>query len=433
MNLLWLRSFVIVAWFSVLSGTAAIADEKSKAGSSDGKTDWPQFLGPHRNGHSAETGLIDRIPSDGVPVQWRIKGGVGMSGVSVAKGRAVTVAHRDGKQSLLVLNALSGKEQHVVPLAPEYRNSMGNGTRATPTLDEDVAYAFTGEGRLAAVDLSQGTILWQRNVVEELDGAVAEYGMSSSPLLVGDAVVVTVGAKNGTLAAYHKKTGKPLWQAIAGKGADTAGYSSPTVLEIGKSRQIVAAEGKAVVGIEPATGELLWRFPYDTNFDCNIAVPLVFNDRVFFSAGENHGSVLLELVSKGKALQPKESWSSQGPQSVMRNEWQTSILLGDYLYGMDNVGGAGPVTHLNCVNLKTGERVWQEKRFGKGNLICAEGKLFVSTMKGELVIVAANPEKFEERGRTTLLGPTRQAPALSNGRLYLRDDEEIVCVDVRKK
>jgi len=430
MSILWRHSSVIVLGLCLgISAVEAVADEKPKEAS----VDWPQFLGPHRNGHSGETGLIDRIPEDGPPVQWRIKGGMGMSGVSVANGRAVTVAHRDGKQSLLVLDSLTGKEQHVIPLAPEYRNSMGNGTRATPTLKEEIAYAFTGEGRLAAVDLKQGQILWQRDVVKELDGIVAEYGMSSSPLLVGEAVVVTVGARKGTLAAYHQKTGKPLWQTIAGQGSDTAGYSSPTVLEIGKSRQIVAAEGKAIVGIDPENGELLWRFPFDTNFDCNIAVPLAFNENIFFSAGENHGSVLVQLISKGKSVQPKETWSSQGPQSVMRNEWQTSILLDGYLYGMDNVGGAGPVTHLNCVNLKTGDRVWQEKRFGKGNLICAEGKLFLSTMKGELVIVSANPEKFEERGRATLLGPTRQAPALSNGRLYLRDDDEILCVDVRKK
>ena len=128
----------------------------------------------------------------------------------------------------------------------------------------------------------------------------------------------------------------------------------------------------------------------------------------------------------------REVWTSQGVKSVLRNEWQTSLLIDGFLYGMDNVGGAGPITHLTCINAATGERTWQEVRFGKGNLIAAEGKLFISTMKGELVIVQASPEKYIELGRSTVLDATRQAPALADGLLYLRDDKEIVCLDVRR-
>jgi outer membrane protein assembly factor BamB len=151
------------------------------------------------------------------------------------------------------------------------------------------------------------------------------------------------------------------------------------------------------------------------------------------SSGENHGSVLLELVERGSTFEVKEAWSSQGARSVLRNEWQTSILLDGFLYGFDNVGSAGPVTHLTCVNASTGERMWQQPRFGKGNLIAAEGKLFLSTMNGELVVVRATPKAYEEVGRATVLGSTRQAPALAAGLLYLRDDQHIVCLDVRKQ
>ena len=118
---------------------------------------------------------------------------------------------------------------------------------------------------------------------------------------------------------------------------------------------------------------------------------------------------------------------------MLRNEWQTSILLGKNLFGFDNVGGAGPITHLTCIDAATGKRKWQQLRFGKGNMIAADGKLILSTMKGELVLLAANPEKFEELGRVKLLGMTRQAPALAGGLVYLRDDRDIVCVDLRKK
>ena len=179
----------------------------------------------------------------------------------------------------------------------------------------------------------------------------------------------------------------------------------------------------------------MWRHPYETNFDCNIVTPIAVNGQVFVSSGENHGSVLLEVNRKSKSdlFEVKEIWTSQGSKSVLRNEWQTSMLLDGHLFGFDNVGAAGPVTHLTCINAATGERVWQKQRFGKGNLIAADGKLFITTMTGELVVVRATPKAFEELGRTELFGSTRQAPALSNGLLYLRDDKEIVCLDVRKK
>ena len=176
---------------------------------------------------------------------------------------------------------------------------------------------------------------------------------------------------------------------------------------------------------------MLWRYSFKTNYECNIATPLEIKGQVFLSSGENHGSVLLALKPQAEKFELREVWSSFGPKSVLRNEWQTSMLVGGYLYGMDNVGGAGPITHLTCIEAATGERKWQEARFGKGNLIAADGKLFMTTMKGELVIARANPERYDEIGRATVLGPTRQAPALSNGRLFLRDDKEILCLDVR--
>jgi outer membrane protein assembly factor BamB len=264
--------------------------------------------------------------------------------------------------------------------------------------------------------------------VEELGGAVAEYGMASSPLVAGKRVIVTVGAPQAAVAAYVAQTGKLAWKA----GGGTAGYSSAALLQAGGRPQVVAFAGEAAMGLDPVKGTVLWTFPYETDFNCNIATPLAHDGQVFLSSGENHGSVLLALTPQGGKFQPRETWSSHGPASVMRNEWQTSILWDGHLYGLDNVGGAGPVTHLNCVDIATGQRVWQEERFGKSNLIAAEGKLFFSTLEGELVLVSATPAGYRELGRASVLGPTRQAPALANGLLYLRDDTEIVCLDVRK-
>lgn len=393
------------------------------------KHDWPQFLGPARNGVSSETGLLNEWPQDGPKVTWRVPGGVGMSGLAISGGRVVTLVQRQGKQWATSLDAGSGQTQWQTPLAPAYKNGMGNGPRATPAIAGETVFVFTGEGILAALNVADGKLLWSHNVIEETQGTIAEYGMASSPLVVGNLVVVTAGSPGASVVAYDVKTGKQIWKS----GNDAAGYSSPALLQLSGRKQLVVFTGEAAVGLVPESGQGLWRFPYETNFNCNIVTPIAFNDRVFISAGENHGSVMLEFKGAAEKPQATEAWASLGSQSVLRNEWQTSILSDGYLYGFDNVGAAGPVTHLTCVDATTGKRVWQKTRFGKGNMIAADGKLFISTMNGELVMVKLTPTVFEELGRVKLIGSTRQAPALSNGKICLRDDEEIVCVDVRSK
>ncbi len=391
---------------------------------------WPQFLGPQRNGISTETNLIDKWPADGPKEVWRVEGGVGMSGLAIDRGRLLTMVQSDGKQSVVCLNATTGEPIWRTAVAPEYENQMGNGPRATPTIAGDAVFVYTGEGILAALSLNDGKILWSHDTVKEYRGKTADYGMACSPLVVGDNVVVTVGAPRATVVAYEAKTGKPAW--TAGQG-DTTGYSSPALLEVGGRTQVVVYTGSSVIGLAPQSGSVLWRYPYVTDFDCNIATPIAYKGHVFISSGEQHGCVMLSLTPSGDKFDVKEVWASNGVKSVLRNEWQTSILLDGYLYGLDNVGSAGPVTHLACVNADTGERAWQELRFGKSNLIAADGTLFLSTMKGELVVVRATPDNFEELGRKVVIGSTRQAPSLAGGLLYLRDDREIVCLDVRKQ
>jgi len=391
--------------------------------------DWPQFLGPQRNGISAEKGLIDKWPEAGLKVVWRTAGGVGMSGLAIQGERLVTLVQREGQQWLVAHDAKTGKSLWQTELAPEYKNSMGNGPRGTPTIAGNQVFAFTGEGLLIAADVRTGKIAWTQDTLKQLKGKEADYGMACSPLVVGESVIVTVGAPKATLVAYDTMTGKQRWAS----GNDPAGYSSPTMLKVGGREQLVAYTGASALGLAPQDGKLLWRYPFVTSFDCNIATPLAIDGQVFLSSGENHGSVLLKLAPQGAGFEPEEVWSSLGPKSSLRSEWQTAILLDGNLYGMDNVGGAGPVTHLNCVDAKTGERKWQQQRYGKGNFIYADGKMFLTMMTGELVVIRPSPDRYVELGRMPLIETTRQAPALANGLLYVRDDKEIVCVDVQKK
>jgi outer membrane protein assembly factor BamB len=410
---------LLAAIVSVNASAATFAAEKDAS--------WPQFLGPARTGISSETKLLDSWPTDGLKIKWRAPGGVGMSGLVIDRGRLLTLVQREGKQWLIALDAATGEPVWQVDVAPEYRNAMGNGPRGTPAIDGDKVFTFSGEGILTALKFADGTRLWSHARVKELKGKPAEYGMACSPLVVEGQVIVTVGAPGATVAAYEADSGKLAWTI----GDDPAGYSSPTLLKIGGRSQIVAFTGASVMGIAPKTGKLLWRHPYETNYECNIATPIVVNDQILISAGENHGSALLSLTPAGEEYRVKELWASQGIKSVLRSEWQTPILLGGYLYGMDNVGGAGPITHLTCVEAATGKAAWQQTRFGKGNLIAADGKLFMTTMKGELMIARASPKAYEEIGREVILETTRQAPALAGGLLYVRDDKEIVCVNVR--
>ncbi|HEY3969415.1 MAG TPA: PQQ-binding-like beta-propeller repeat protein [Planctomycetaceae bacterium] len=417
-----------VAVHALVSSGPAEAGDKDAAKAT--ATDWPQFLGPDRNGISRETELLNEWPLEGPPEVWRVAGGPGMSGLAIAGGRVLTLIQKSGRQSVLCLDAETGRKKWEQDLAPAYRNAMGDGPRATPTIAGDTAFVFTGEGILAAIQVTDGKIVWQKNVVAEFGGEPAEYGMASSPLVLGDKVIVTLGAPQATVAAFQTKTGTVAWQA---RGDSPAGYSSPALLSVGGREQVVVFHGAGGLGLDPASGAELWTFPYITDFHCNIATPVAVQGRVLLSAGENHGSVMLSLKAEGEKFAASPAWESHGAGSFLRNEWQTSILLDGYLYGIDNVGSAGPVSHLTCVEAATGKRQWQQLRFGKSNLIAADGKLFLSTMQGELVVVNVNPKKYEELGRKAVAAKMRQAPALAGGLLYLRDDREIVCLDVHQR
>jgi outer membrane protein assembly factor BamB len=289
-------------------------------------------------------------------------------------------------------------------------------------------FLLSGEGILVGLNFADGKLLWSTNLVEQAAVQPPDYGVACSPLVVGERVVVIGGGPQATVIAVDAATGKIAWKA----GDDPAGYSSPTLLDLAGRRQIVAFSGASVLGVTPETGALLWRHPYVTDFNCNTASPVAVDGGVYVSSGENHGGALLGVTASGEKFDVKEIWASQGVRSTLRTEWQTAIALDKHLYGFDNVGGAGPVTHLTCINAATGERVWQQPRFGKGNAILADGKLWMSMINGELIIARATPKGYEELARADVGIRTRQAPALAGGLLYLRDDESVICVDVRK-
>lgn len=391
--------------------------------------DWPQFLGENRNGVSAETGLIDAFPASGPSIRWRVPGGVGMSAIAIQADCAVTTWNADDKQLLVALDTNTGKIKWKTEMGPAYTNSMGDGPRSTPTISKQSVYAYSGEGILIAAELSTGKVLWRKNVPQEFSAEPSEYGMSCSPLVVDPYVVVHAGAPEAAVAALSIETGEVAWKC----GNGHAGYSSPNLLSTAGELTIVSVTGTKVLGINPSNGKLRWSYPFETDYGCNTASPISVDGGVFISAGENHGSVLLDVKKNNDQYTVSERWTSLNSKSVMRNEWQTSIVVGNYLYGFDNVGAAGPVSHFSCIESKSGKPVWQKTRFGKGNLVYADKKFWLTTTEGDLVIARAEAKGFEELSRVTLVGKTRQTLSIANGLGFLRDDSEVVCIELKKK
>ena len=389
--------------------------------------DWPQHLGPLRTGHSHEKGLITTWPADGLKNAWKVPGGVGMSGIAVQDSLAVTLIQKEGQQYALALDANTGETKWEIAIGPEYNNPMGNGPRAFPALTSTQAFVFSGQGILAAISLKTGKLHWKHDTIQEHQGEVADYGMAASPLVIGNVVVITTGHKNGVaIAAYSVEEGKPQWQT---NFPDSVGYSCPALLEVAGEKQLVVFTGTHLRGLS-LLGDPLWKYEYITPYDCNIVTPQLINGDIFISSGEDHGAVRLKITKSEADYTIQEVWSSQGRTSVMRNEWQTSILSQGHLFGFDNIGGAGPITNLHCLNAKTGEALWKMPRFGKGNAIAADGKLFISMMDGNVIIANLNQDEYQELGRQKVTRGTRQAPSLSDGLLFLRDDESIYAIDI---
>ena len=390
--------------------------------------DWPEFLGKSRIGKSSERSLIEAFPPNGPLIRWRVAGGVGMSAVVVQADFAITSWNADGNQWLVALDTSTGKLRWKSPIGPIYKNPMGDGPRATPTIAGNRVYAYSGEGILTVVELASGEVLWRKDLMQELSAKPSEYGMACSPLVVDDRVIVQVGADDALVVGLDVSDGKLRWKC----GSGHAGYSSPVLMEIAGTKQIICFGGSAVIGVDPASGEDLWIYPFETDYGCNTASPVLVDGGVFISAGENHGAVLLEISKQDGSYSVSERWKSLDSKSVMRNEWQTSILVDDYLYGFDNVGAAGPVSHFSCIEAKTGKRDWQKSRFGKGNLVYADGRFWITTLEGELVIARADAKGMEELSRVSVMNKNRQTLTIANGYGYLRDDKEVACIRLMK-
>jgi len=380
---------------------------------------WPQWRGPNRDGISKETGLLKQWPAEGPALVWKAAGaGSGYSSFSVANGRLYTMGLRGDREFVVAFDVATGKQAWATPHGGAYHNDRGNGPRGTPTVDGDRIYALGGNGDLSALEARTGKLIWSKNVLKEFGGSQIRWGISESPLVVGNKVLVNPGGPGASVVALNKNDGAVIWKSQS----DGAGYSSGIPLQVNGGTQVIFFTDARAVGLDLNDGKLLWDYARPSNNVANIATPIARGNRVFVSSDYGTGGGVVEIKPDGKA---QEIWFTK----EMRNHHSSSVLIGDHLYGFSSA-------ILTAMKFDTGEVVWRDRSVGKGSLVYADGLLYCFSEKGVMGLVEATPSGYVEKGRFNIqMGdlPTWTHPVVAGGRLYLRDQDTIYAYDVKQK
>lgn len=402
----------------LLSSVVGLALAGSALGAEDATSpaaDWNQYRGPERTGISSETGWNRSFGSEGPPVLWRVPAGSGYSGLSVVDGRIFTLLGRGGDELVAAWDAASGEELWTVRIDSERSDQFGDGPRSTPTIVDGTLYAVGARGQFVALRPETGEKLWGQDLVALLGARVPTWGISAAPHVVGDLVLLDVGSEQAQVAAFDRKTGAVRWKA----GSGIPGYSAPIVFELGETRQAVFFAGRELLSLDPRDGTIHWAHPWRTSYDVNAATPILLPpNRLFVSSGYDTGAAVLEIAPDGKSVD--EVWASRR----MKNQFSSSVVSDGHVFGFDNKA-------LKALDLATGEQAWQKSGFGHGSLLLADGHLIVLGEKGQLAVVEANPDRYVERAAAKpLSGKHWTVPTLWNGRLYVRNESELVCFDL---
>ncbi len=379
--------------------------------------DWPQWRGPNRDGISNETGLLPSWPQGGPRMAWKTSGlGEGYSSLAIVNGRIYTQGQRGNQEFVFAIDVKTGRKLWETATTRSYSNDRGNGPRGTPTTDGDRLYAMAGDGTLVCLDMATGKVIWTQNVVQQYRGSVIGWGMSESPLIDGERLIVMPGGRGASLVSLNKRDGKLQWKT----GNDEAGYSSAILIDIGGVRQIIALSGESAMSVMEETGELLWRYPKISNRTANIATPIYHDGFVFLSTDYGTGCALLKL---GPRMMSEVYFNRD-----MKNHYSTSVLAGDTLYGYND-------TILTAMDFKTGKVLWKNRSVGKGSLIYADNRLYVLGEDGVAGLLEPDPSAYKEVSRFEISKgqyPSWSPPVISDGRLYLREQDNLFSYDIKK-
>jgi len=438
--------------------------------------DWPQWQGPERNAISKETGLLQEWPEAGPPLAWKTSGlGGGDSAPAIAAGRIFGMSHRGEDEVVWALSEADGKELWVARLGPAVQQRMPQskeGPGCTPTVDGERLYALGMGGNLACLQVSDGKVLWQRNLVTDLGGVVPTWSYRESPLVDGDKLICTPGGDEAMLAALDKLNGNTIWKSQipagsqGGPGSDAstgsagrprgpggpgagggrggfggfarsgAAYASAIAIDLDGQRQYVQLTATALVGVAASDGKFLWRYDRPANrMAINCSTPLHHDGMVFAASayGAGGGLVKLSKVADG-GVTAEEVWFS----SQMENHHGGVVLVDRCLYGADGGNSGG---YLACLDFQTGNVLWSERdpdkrRASKGSVAVADGRLYYRTEDGTVLLIEPSAKEYLERGRfeqpDRSRAPAWAHPVIANGKLYVRDQDVLFCYDVKK-
>lgn len=381
--------------------------------------DWPQWRGANRDGISKETGLLKQWPAEGPALVWKATGaGAGYSSLAIASGRIFTMGVRGGREYVIAFDVATGKEVWATANGGVFSNDKGDGPRGTPTVDGDRLYALGGNGDLSCLETKSGRVVWTMNILQKFGGSNPRWGISESPLVIGEKVLVNPGGPHASVIALNKKDGSLIWKSQS----DPAGYSSAMPVQIGGTTQVVFFTEQRALGVDLNDGRFLWSYPRAANDVANVATPVVRGNRVFISSDYGTGAGLVEIKADGTA---EEIYFTK----EMRNHHSSSILIGDYLYGFSS-------GILTAMRFDTGAVAWRDRSVGKGSLVFADGHLYAFSENGVVGLLEANPTAYVEKGRFRIQQgslPTWTHPVIAGGRLYLRDQNTIYAFDVKEK
>jgi outer membrane protein assembly factor BamB len=381
--------------------------------------DWPHWRGPHDDGISRETlWQAEHWPSGGLPKLWSKSIGIGFSSISVAGGRALTMGHAGGLDTVWCFDAATGAElwKYSYP-AKLVDNLHEGGPATTPTVDGDRVYTISKEGLMLCLDARGGEVVWSREFQRQFGVKMPDWGFSCSPLIAGELVIVDAGCA----AAFDKRTGDLRWHTAIFR----PGYGSPVAFQHGGERCVAILNNDFLLVLRAADGAEIDRFPWTTDYATSSTTPIVDGDTLFISTGYNKGCALLKLVGGGLDLVYQNK--------KMRNHMNNCVLFEGSLYGFDGNSHNARLVNLACMDYATGAVKWTHNGLGCGSLMLAGDKLLVLSDEGELLTALASPEGFRPLARAQVLeGKCWTVPVLSHGRIYCRDAAgDLECLDVR--
>ncbi|MFN3649804.1 MAG: PQQ-binding-like beta-propeller repeat protein [Armatimonadota bacterium] len=411
-----------VLLLTALSAAAVAVSAQERGG------EWAQWRGPNRDGISRETGLLKSWPQGGPRLLWKSEGlGGGYATPSVAGGRIYGMGYRGDDEVVWALDERTGQPVWSTRIAAANHDvGYGEGSRSTPTVVGNRLYVLGVSGDVVCLNTADGKPVWQKNLVREFGGAVPNWGYSESPLVDGQKVIVTPGGPQATLVALDRNSGNVIWRSQVPQG-DPAHYASAIAAEVDGVRQYIQFLHGGVVGVAAEDGRFLWRYNRPASGTANIATPVFQDNMLFAAAAYNVGGGLVKLARTPNGVSAEEVYFTRD----MKNKHGGMVLVDGYLYGFDDPGT------LTCVEFKTGETKWQNRSVGgNGSVVYADGNLYCRSQSGPVALVEANPSQYVEKGRFEPQRSNKNAwahPVIAGGKLLLRDQDFMLCYDVKAR